>query len=178
MRLEMLIEWLEKQDPKMVVKDGFSTPHSDRGSYDGLNIEGHDLTRVFDISTAVYHHNYPVSSQGIAFNASGTSLLIVQYSGLAFRPEAEAKIEDMLEHAKAALGATFARHDGSEFQVRGDTPVCIGGHGECGEEITPTHFKYWLLTGATEQEQMKWRRQTGKKTGKKPAGAPTDKGDG
>lgn len=153
MKLEMLIEWLEKQDPKMVVKDGFSTPHSYSGGYDGLSIKEYDLSTGFDISTAAYPHNYSLTSQGLAFNASGTRLLIVDYYGLAFRPEAEAKIEDMLEHAMAAFGATLnTRHKG-EFKVRADTPVYTGEYGECGEEITPTHFKYWLLTGATEQSE-------------------------
>lgn len=27
------------------------------------------------------------------------------------------------------------------------TSVYIGNYGECGDEITPIHFKYWLLTG-------------------------------
>lgn len=36
MNLGELIEWLEKQDPDTVVKDGFGTPHSDRGDYSEL----------------------------------------------------------------------------------------------------------------------------------------------
>lgn len=31
-----LIDWLEKQNPNLVVKDGFGSPHSDRGSYEEL----------------------------------------------------------------------------------------------------------------------------------------------
>ncbi len=102
MTLGNLIEWLEKQNQEMVVEDGFSTPHSDRGSYDEL----------------------------------------------AFTPEPEAKIRDMLKHAKSALGATFTGWKGGEYTMNEYTSVYIGQYGECGEEITSTHFKYWLLTGA------------------------------
>lgn len=36
MTLHELTDWLEKQDPKLVVKDGFGSPHSDRGYYENL----------------------------------------------------------------------------------------------------------------------------------------------
>jgi len=102
MTLGKLIEWLEKQDQELVVKDGFSTPHSDRGSYDEL----------------------------------------------AFTPEKEARIGDMLEHAKSALGATFTGWKGGEYTMQEYTSVYIGDYGECGEEITSVHFRYWLATGS------------------------------
>lgn len=98
--LGMLIEWLESQDGEMVVRDGFSTPHSDRGSYDEL----------------------------------------------AFSPEKESKIADMLMHAKSAVGATFEGWKGGEFTMHEHTPVYIGDYGSCGEPITPTLFKYWALS--------------------------------
>ena len=103
MTLGKLIEWLEQQDPELLVKDGFSTPHSDRGSYDEL----------------------------------------------AFTPEPEAKIGDMLKHAKSALGETFTGWKGGEFEMGEYTSVYIGHYGECGEEITSIHFKYWLGTGSS-----------------------------
>lgn len=31
-----LIDWLEKQDQNLIVKDGFGSPHSDRGDYSEL----------------------------------------------------------------------------------------------------------------------------------------------
>ena len=102
MTLNELISWLEKQDQQMIVKDGFSKPHSDRGSYDEL----------------------------------------------AFTPEPEAKISDMLGYAKSALGETFTGWKGGEYTMNEYTPVHIGYSGECGDEITPIHFKYWLLTGS------------------------------
>ena len=106
MRLGRLIQWLENQDPELVVKDGFGSPHSDRGSYDEL----------------------------------------------AFDPVPEAKIGDMLRCAKSALGATFEGWKGGEYTMNEYTPVYIGEFGECGDEITPIHFKYWLLTGRKQEE--------------------------
>ena len=104
MNLGELIDWLEKQDQELIVKDGFSSPHSDRGSYDEL----------------------------------------------AFTPEPEAKISDMLINAKSADGRTFEGWKGGDFTMSRSTPVYIGRYGECGEEITQTHFKYWLLSGRKE----------------------------
>ncbi len=100
MTLGKLIAWLEKQDAKLVVKDGFGFPHSDRGDY----------------------------------------------AELAFSPLPTAKIGNMLKHAKSAVNATFTGWKGGEFKMIGCTSVYIGKDGECGEEITNTHFKYWLLT--------------------------------
>ena len=39
MYLKELIEWLEKQDPKATAKDGFGSPHSDRGYYEDLGFD-------------------------------------------------------------------------------------------------------------------------------------------
>lgn len=101
MTLGELIDWLKEQDPELVVKDGFGSPHSDRGSY----------------------------------------------AELAFSPKKEAKIGDMLSFAKSALGATFKGWKGGDFKMDEFTSVYIGEYGDCGEEITSIHFKYWLLTG-------------------------------
>ena len=72
MTLRDLINWLKNQDPDLIVKDGFSTPHSDRGSYEEL----------------------------------------------AFTPEQQARIGDMLEHAESALGNTFEGWKGVILQCR------------------------------------------------------------
>lgn len=101
MTLGDLIQWLEAQDADLIVKDGFGSPHSDRGSYDEL----------------------------------------------AFDPMPESRIGDMLDHAKSADGATFTGWKGGDFTMGLHTSVYIGSHGTCGDAITPTHFKYWLLTG-------------------------------
>lgn len=101
MTLGELIKWLEDQDQSLIVKDGFSSPHSDRGNY----------------------------------------------AELAFNPVDESSIGDMLAHARSALGARFPGWKGGSYKMNERTSVYIGEFGECGEEITSTHFKYWLLTG-------------------------------
>jgi hypothetical protein len=101
MTLGALIDWLEHQDQDLIIKDGFGSPHSDRGSYDEL----------------------------------------------AFDPMPEAKISDMLKYAKKSLGSYFQGWKGGDFKMEEYTSVYIGEYGECGDAITPTHFKYWLLTG-------------------------------
>ena len=68
------------------------------------------------------------------------------YSELAFSPLPTAKVSEMLAFAKGAVGATFTGWKGGHFTMSGDTPVYIGEFGDCGEPITPTHFKYWMLT--------------------------------
>lgn len=102
MTLGELIKWLESQNKDMVIKDGFGSPHSDRGFYNDL----------------------------------------------AFSPEENSRIEDMLKNAKDAVGQTFQGYKGGDFTMSEYTNVLIGEWGECGEEITSTHLKYWLLTAA------------------------------
>jgi hypothetical protein len=74
------------------------------------------------------------------------------YDELAFDPLPEAKIGDMLRHAKSALGATFTGWKGGKYTMNEHTPVYIGKFGDCGEEITGIHFKYWLLTAKIEND--------------------------
>lgn len=100
MKLGELICWLENQDQDLIVKDGFSSPHSDRGYYENL----------------------------------------------AFTPEPTAKISDMLKYAKSADGITFFGWKGGEYRMDLHTTVLIGEWGDCGDMITPLHFKYWLLS--------------------------------
>lgn len=106
--LGILITWLKKQDPNLVVKDGFGEPHSDRGSYDEL----------------------------------------------AFDPLSESRIADMLRHAESAVNATFTGYKGGEYTMYEHTPVYIGEYGDSGTPITPTHFKYWLLTARVPDERQ------------------------
>ena len=69
------------------------------------------------------------------------------YKELAFTPEPKALLGDMLEYARSAMGAEFTGWKGGTYLMDKDTSVYIGECGECGEEITSVHFKYWLLTG-------------------------------
>jgi len=107
--LEYLIDWLEKQDPEMIVKDGFGSGHSDRGSYDNL----------------------------------------------AFKPLPEAKISDMLEHAKSCVDVKMEGYKGGIFKMHPFTPCYIGQWGECGEAITKAHFKYWLLHSSKKRNKQR-----------------------
>jgi len=68
------------------------------------------------------------------------------YDELAFAPLSVARIGDMLKHAQSAVGGTYTGWKGGEYTMSEYTSVYIGEYGECGHEITPTHFKYWLLT--------------------------------
>lgn len=49
MYLGQLISWLEQQDQNLIVKDGFSTPHSDRGSYDELAFTPKEEAKICDM---------------------------------------------------------------------------------------------------------------------------------
>ena len=73
------------------------------------------------------------------------------YAELAFAPREEAHIGDMLNYALSAVGGTFIGWKGGEFTMDRSTPVYIGEYGECGDAITPTHFKYWLLTAKKKE---------------------------
>lgn len=81
------------------------------------------------------------------------------YSELAFKPLPKAKIGDMLKYAKSAIGKTFVGWKGGEYKMDLHTSVYIGEYGDCGEEITTIHFKYWLLTGEEEGGEDEIRDQ-------------------
>lgn len=44
-----LIEWLEQQDQNLVVKDGFGSPHSDRGDYSELAFAPVETATIADM---------------------------------------------------------------------------------------------------------------------------------
>jgi hypothetical protein len=67
------------------------------------------------------------------------------YDDLAFDPVEETTIGEMLAHAQSAHGSTFEGYKGGDFKMGDWTTVKIGLWGHCGEEITTTHLKYWLL---------------------------------
>jgi len=49
MTLGALIEWLEGQDQDMIVRDGFSSAHSDRGDYSELAFTPKEETTIKDM---------------------------------------------------------------------------------------------------------------------------------
>ncbi len=68
------------------------------------------------------------------------------YDEVAFEPVENAKIGDMLEHAKSALGATFTGYKGGEFTMQEDTPCWIAEYGSASPDsdlIGQTMIKLW-----------------------------------
>lgn len=65
------------------------------------------------------------------------------YADLAFRPVEKTTFSAMLIHAQSALGKAFYGYKGGEYVMNEYTDVLIGEWGECGENITDTHLKFW-----------------------------------
>ena len=72
------------------------------------------------------------------------------YEKLAFEPVPVTTFGQMLTHAKSALGRTFCGYKGGEYLMDEFSECRIGEYGVSGEDITPTHLKYWLLTSQRE----------------------------
>lgn len=70
------------------------------------------------------------------------------YYNLAFSPEPESTIAEMLKSASGAVERTFQGYKGGDYKMGASTSVYIGKWGDCGEEITSYTFRYWLLTAA------------------------------
>lgn len=51
MTLGDLINWLEAQDQNLIVKDGFGSPHSDRGSYEELAFDPKPEAKISEMLT-------------------------------------------------------------------------------------------------------------------------------
>lgn len=87
------------------------------------------------------------------------------YDELAFDPLPEARISDMLAHARDADGRAFTGYKGGEFIMGQHTSVYIGEFGTCGDAITPITFKYWLLApqlATLERELAEARKDAGR----------------
>lgn len=67
------------------------------------------------------------------------------YSQLAFDPVENAKIGDMLAHARSALGETFEGYKGGEFTMNEYTDCYIAEYGTCGDadRIGRTMLNLW-----------------------------------
>lgn len=70
------------------------------------------------------------------------------YDQVAFLPVENARIGDMLEHAKSALGATFMGYKGGEYTMHEYTNCWIADYG-CSSPnadlIGPTILKLWAF---------------------------------
>jgi hypothetical protein len=101
--LKELIEWLEKQNPDLVVPHGFGKPMSYRGYYEQL----------------------------------------------AFEPLENARLGDMLEHAKSALGNTFEGYKGGDYTMTETTDCWIAEYGTSGgDKIGSTILRLWEVCSA------------------------------
>lgn len=66
------------------------------------------------------------------------------YDQVAFEPIENARIGDMLEHARNALGKTFTGYKGGEFMMDETTECWIAEYGSGGTDmIGPTLLKLW-----------------------------------
>lgn len=66
------------------------------------------------------------------------------YEDLAFTPERDVKISDMLNYAKSALGKTFTGYKGGEYKMEDWTDCYIAEYGTSyGDMIGPTLMSYW-----------------------------------
>lgn len=69
------------------------------------------------------------------------------YQDLAFEPKENARISDMLEHARGAVGVTFTGYKGGEYEMNEETECWIAEYGSSeGDSIGPTLLKMWEYT--------------------------------
>jgi len=66
------------------------------------------------------------------------------YSQLAFNPEVNVTVGEMLDHAKSAVGRTFQGYKGGSFTMSTYTDCYIAEYGNCGEQIGELLLWYML----------------------------------
>lgn len=71
------------------------------------------------------------------------------YEDLAFEPVENARLGDMLKHAKSALGKTLTGYKGGEYEMGEATNCWIAEYGTSeGDKIGPTILKLWEACAA------------------------------
>lgn len=71
------------------------------------------------------------------------------YDQVAFAPVDKTTFGEMLQHAKAALGATFIGYKGGEYTMHEYTDCWIAEYGETGGDcIGPNMMRLWLRCAA------------------------------
>lgn len=99
MNLGEIIEKLEKRDPKLIVPNGFSHPHSYRG----------------------------------------------YYWDLAFEPDRNTTVGEMLEAARSAVGTTYQGWKGGDFTMDVYSDCWLSMEGECsGDSLSAMLLDYIL----------------------------------
>lgn len=76
------------------------------------------------------------------------------YADLAFEPEADTTVGEMLAAAESALGTTFEGWKGGEFTMEDFTDCWLAYQGESGEMIGPLLLAYML--GCPELPKSDW----------------------
>ncbi len=66
------------------------------------------------------------------------------YTDLAFEPEEDTTVREMLACAKSALGQTYSGYKGGDYTMSGYTDVWLAFHGFTGETIGPVLLDYML----------------------------------
>ena len=69
------------------------------------------------------------------------------YDQLAFEPEENVTVGQMLKDAQDSLGKTFEGYKGGDFTMDEYTDVWLAEYGSCGEGLGPTLLSYMLREG-------------------------------
>lgn len=87
------------------------------------------------------------------------------FQDLAFEPVKNARLGDMLLHARSALGRTFDSYKGGGFTMREYTDCWIaeyGGSGLDADKIGPTMMKLWEFCAASRGRCGSRRKRPGR----------------
>jgi len=66
------------------------------------------------------------------------------YNELAFEPQKDVTVAEMLEAAREARGSTYTGWKGGDFEMGKNTPVWLAERGRTGEKIGPILLDYML----------------------------------
>lgn len=75
------------------------------------------------------------------------------YYELAFEPESNVTVADMLEAARSADGATYTGWKGGDFTMNGNSDCYLAVEGSCGDELTPALLAVMLAVGTVPGKQ-------------------------
>ena len=67
------------------------------------------------------------------------------YCEIAFHPEKNAKVSDMLACAESAIESTYSGYKGGDYTMDEDTECNIAEYGCSGDYINGTIMNYWKL---------------------------------
>lgn len=82
------------------------------------------------------------------------------YYDLAFEPEENVTVGQMLGAAKGAMGKTFTGYKGGEFTMGDYTDCWLATYGDCGEGIGPVLLKYMMDAAKKPEKAAKRGRRS------------------